>query len=102
MVTGSWVSKSAFWAHSWGRAPLCSQNYTTDHQCSKSKKENHSAPELGREAIGEGQQEDVMASLTHKLNLGNWRHPIPFPVLGMCIPLALPAPRSCPKNTSLR
>lgn len=40
--------------------------------------------------------------LTHKLDRGNWRFLSPSPVLGMCILLAFPTPRGCPKDMALR
>lgn len=88
------------WAHSWGREPLCSQTHTTDRRCSKNKREKTQCTRTRKRATGDGQ--DATTSLTHELEPGNWRHPIPSPVLGMYILPVFPAPRSCPKDTALR
>lgn len=37
--------------------------------------------------VGKGHQEDMTASLSHKLGPGSWRFPAPSRVLGMCTAL---------------
>lgn len=52
--------------------------------------------------VREGHQADVTASWTYKLDPGIWKLLAPPRSFAMCVLLAFPPPRSCPKNPALR
>lgn len=57
--------------------------YTSEQHCCPLQHEHHQPPGSKVATVLLGKEQEVTASFTEELDLGNWKFPTPFPVLGM-------------------